>query len=164
MVWRVYQLRLNRRGECLHRECRPPLGYLGLKISGELLRRGTDLYRTEILHPFLDRWLGEDSDRIGMKSCDHFMPSLGGWKQSPPWGDLEARQAGFRQRRQLRCCRHPLGRRYGKSARVAGAQQLERGYGKHDVDVSCNEILLGARAIGHMGHFNASHALEQLAA
>jgi len=47
---------------------------------------------------------------------------------------------------------------------VAGAQQIERSYGKHGVDVSCNEILLGTRTIGHMCHFNASHAFEQLAA
>lgn len=47
---------------------------------------------------------------------------------------------------------------------MAGSQEVERSDGKHDVDVSCNEILLGTRAIGHMGHFNAGHAFEQLAA
>ena len=57
-----------------------------------------------------------------------------------------------------------LGRCHGKSARLAGSQQLERGYGKHDIDVSGNEILLGPRAVGHVRHFNAGHAFEQLAA
>jgi hypothetical protein len=47
---------------------------------------------------------------------------------------------------------------------LAGSQQLERGYGKHDIDVSGNEILLGPRAVGHVRHFNAGHAFEQLAA
>ena len=85
-------------------------------------------------------------------------------KQSPPWGDVEVCQAGFRHRRQLRCCRNRVACRHGKPARVTGSQQVERGDGKHDIDVPCNEILLGAGAIGHVSHYNAAHALEQFAA
>ena len=43
-------------------------GDFGLKIAGELLRRGTNGCRTEILHRFMDCWLGLDSNRIGATS------------------------------------------------------------------------------------------------
>src|SRR5262245_19576594 len=145
---------------------RTPLVDVGLEILRELVDGRADHRVAELFEPRLDRGLGKRRGRI----CVDFPDDIGRRsrrQQKPvPGRDFEARYACLGHGRQLRGGRLARGAGNRKSAELPRPDEVERDAARElEVDASWNEVVVGGpgATIGHVGHLDASHALEQLA-
>src|SRR5262245_31828372 len=144
----------------------PPLRGLRCEPGGELGRGGGGDRRADRLVAILDRRVLERRHRVGMYLGNDLGRRLRLHEQAPPAGDVVTGH-GLADRRNVGGDRRALGRRHRDAANGAAAvlRQHALQVREHGIDAAGHEVVHGgaSAAIGHVGHLDAGHALEQLA-